>query len=179
MRITGGIYRGRSILCPPGEIRPAMDRMRESIFSILGDLTGSSFLDVFTGSGVVGIEACSRGASSVVLVESDRRKIGTIKRNISFVSGDITIKLTPAERFLKKSGRTFDYIFLDPPFRYQRKAELFTLIRQSGLFSGRGYLMLHLPAAEAPLLTVTGFPRVDERRYGGSEVIFFKGNVRL
>jgi 16S rRNA (guanine966-N2)-methyltransferase len=63
MRITGGEYRGRIVKCPPGVIRPAMDRMRESLFSILGNLEGKSFLDIFSGSGVVGLEAASRGLS--------------------------------------------------------------------------------------------------------------------
>ncbi len=71
MRITGGTIRGRRVVCPPGVIRPAMDRMRESMFSILGPLDGFSFLDLFTGSGLVGLEAWSRGARPVVLVEKD------------------------------------------------------------------------------------------------------------
>ena len=69
MRVTGGRYRGRTVKCPKGVIRPAMDRMRESLFNILGNISGESFLDLFSGSGVVGIEAASRGAEPVVLVE--------------------------------------------------------------------------------------------------------------
>ena len=75
MRITGGELRGRSIKCPDGVIRPAMDRMRESLFAILGDLSGKSFLDLFSGSGTIAIEAVSRGASHVELVEKDKIKI--------------------------------------------------------------------------------------------------------
>ena len=81
MRITGGIYRGRRITCPPGIIRPAMERMRESLFSILGDISGVPFLDLFSGSGLVGIEAASRGAEPVHLVELDRNKRETILKN--------------------------------------------------------------------------------------------------
>ncbi len=73
MRVTGGMYRGRRIDCPPGDIRPAMDRMRVSLFAVLGDLSGTSFLDLFSGSGVIGVEAASRGAAPVVLVERDAR----------------------------------------------------------------------------------------------------------
>ena len=72
MRITGGVLRGRIIKCPDGIIRPAMDRMRESVFSILGDLSGKSFLDLFSGSGTIAIEAVSRGASQVELCEKDK-----------------------------------------------------------------------------------------------------------
>jgi 16S rRNA (guanine966-N2)-methyltransferase len=174
MRITGGIYRGRTIICPPGEIRPAMDRMRESVFAVLGDLTGCSFLDLFAGSGVIGIEAASRGAGPVVLVEMDRRKIGVLKQNVSFVTGPIEIKLSDAERYLKKCGRAFDYIFLDPPFRYPAKAALFSLIAEYGVFSGKGRILLHLPRAEDRGLAVEEFKRVDERHYGGSHVVFFE-----
>jgi 16S rRNA (guanine(966)-N(2))-methyltransferase RsmD len=174
MRITGGVYCNRKIICPPGEIRPAMDRMRESVFAILGDLSGCSFLDLFTGSGVVGIEAASRGAEPVVLVEKDARKIATIKQNISFVTTAITIKLTPVERFLKKGEKKFDYIFIDPPFRYQFKENLFRLIGESDIFSGEGYIILHLPREERKSLTITNFLIADERRYGRSQVLFFK-----
>ena len=74
MRITGGKYVRRQIACPPGIIRPAMDMMRESMFSILGDIEGVPFLDLFSGSGCVAIEAASRGASPIHLVEMDRGK---------------------------------------------------------------------------------------------------------
>ena len=77
MRITGGKLKGRIIKCPDGVIRPAMDRMRESVFAILGDLTGKSWLDLFSGSGTIAIEAVSRGASSVELCEKDRIKVKT------------------------------------------------------------------------------------------------------
>ena len=85
MRITGGKYCRRNVVCPPGVIRPAMDRMRESLFSILGDLSGLSFLDLFSGSGCVAIEAASRGAEPIHLVEMDRGKRETIEKNLSFV----------------------------------------------------------------------------------------------
>jgi 16S rRNA (guanine(966)-N(2))-methyltransferase RsmD len=94
MRITGGLYRGRKIVCPPGEIRPAMDRMRESLFSILYDIEDLSFLDLFSGSGLVGIEAASRKSTPVHLVELDRNKKSTIEKNISFVESDIKLFIT-------------------------------------------------------------------------------------
>ena len=68
MRITGGILRGRQVKIPAGTIRPAMDRVRESVFSALGDLTGLSFLDFFSGSGIIALEAASRGASYIEAV---------------------------------------------------------------------------------------------------------------
>ena len=78
MRITGGKLKGRIIECPDGIIRPAMDRMRESVFSILGDLTGKSWLDLFSGSGTIAIEAASRGANPIELCEKDKIKVNTL-----------------------------------------------------------------------------------------------------
>ena len=81
MRITGGTLKGRIIECPDGIIRPAMDRMRESVFSILGDLTGKSWLDLFSGSGTIAIEAASRGATHIELCEKDKIKTPTLLKN--------------------------------------------------------------------------------------------------
>ena len=81
MRITGGVLRGRKIDCPAGIIRPAMDKMKESVFSILGDIEEHSFLDLFSGSGSIALEASSRGANPVVLVEKDKIKFNTIKKH--------------------------------------------------------------------------------------------------
>jgi len=82
VRLTGGILVGRQIAVPQGEIRPAMDRMRESVFGCLGDLTGLSFLDIFTGSGIIALEAASRGALFVEAVEQDKLKRKTLLLNI-------------------------------------------------------------------------------------------------
>ena len=100
MRVTGGIYGGRQVKCPKGVIRPSMDRMRESVFSILGNMEGLSFLDMFSGSGIIGIEAASRGAEPVVLVEKDFIKKNVIKENIAFVESDIQLRLMSVERYI-------------------------------------------------------------------------------
>ena len=83
MRITGGKLEGRVIKCPDGIIRPAMDRMRESVFAILGDLEGKSWLDLFSGSGTIAIEAVSRGSKSVQLCEKDKIKVKQVLENVS------------------------------------------------------------------------------------------------
>ncbi len=85
MRVTGGKYLSRQVKCPKGVIRPAMDRMRESIFSILGNIDDKSFLDLFSGSGIIGIEAASRGASPVYFVEKDKIKKKVIHDNTDIV----------------------------------------------------------------------------------------------
>ena len=98
-----------------------MDRMRQSLFSILGNLEGVSFLDLFSGTGVIGIEAASRGAAPVLLVEKDPRKKATILKNITFVETHIDLVVAPVERFLRTNQRSWDMIFLDPPFDFEGK----------------------------------------------------------
>ena len=109
MRVTGGEYGGRRIDVPPGEIRPAMDRMRESVFSILGSalgsLQGTTVLDLFSGSGSMALEALSRGARSAVLVERDRGKATVVRKNLSYVEPERwKLVIAPVERYLKRAG---------------------------------------------------------------------------
>ena len=174
MRITGGKYRGRKITCPPGEIRPAMDRMRESLFSILGNMEGDSFLDLFSGSGVVGIEAASRNASPVVLVEKDFKKKNVILGNISFVEEDISLTLSPVERFLERTAQRFDIVYLDPPFAYKKKDTLLNTIGSRKILSDEGICVIHMPAEDKSPENVENLSVTDERKYGRSRLYFLQ-----
>ena len=189
MRITGGYYKGRTILCPPGVIRPAMDRMRESLFAVLGDLTGSSFLDLHSGSGAVGIEAASRGAEPVVFVEKDPGKRQVLLRNTSMVTQARQVHILPAERFVSRfagrAGRasagmgaglpgSFDLVFLDPPFRQKGTAELVALIVERGVLAAGGLLLAHLPREDLLPERLAGLALADRRDYGRSVVLFYR-----
>jgi len=174
MRITGGLYRGRNILCPPGVIRPSMDRMRVSLFSILGDLSGVPFLDLFAGTGVIGIEAASRGAEPVVLVEKDPRKKATILRNISFVQSSIELRLMTAERFLRTSGQAFGIVFLDPPFDFPDKGAVLDAVGAGPHLPPGGFALIHLHRAEKLSTERAGFELADRREYGQSLLLFFR-----
>jgi len=174
MRITGGTYRGRTILCPPGVIRPAMDRMRISLFSILGDLEGVSFLDLFSGSGILGIEAASRGASPVMLVEKDARKRATILRNISFVQTAIDLVIAPVDRFLRTDHRTWDIVFLDPPFDAEGKGEVLDAACRPPHLAAGGLAIMHVHRAEKIAPVRDGVVLEDRREYGQSTLLFFR-----
>jgi 16S rRNA (guanine966-N2)-methyltransferase len=176
LRITGGTYRGRRVICPPGEIRPTMDRMRESLFAILGDLDGASFLDLFAGSGIVSLEAASRGAAPVVAVERDRRKREVIERNLVIAGSTITLYLSPVERFLARRGDPFNYIYLDPPFAYPDKASLLRRVASSSCAAAGTIIMIHHPGdlTEGDSGAVSAITHVDRRRYGGSHLDFYR-----
>ncbi len=172
MRITGGRYRGRTIQCPKGVIRPAMDRMRESLFNILGNIAGESFLDVFSGSGVVGIEAASRGAEPVVLVEKDRVKKPVLMKNISIVESSIRAHIMSAERYLALPGEKFDYIYLDPPFPLGGKSDF--VQKASDRLEDDGLLMIHFPVEDDPGENVGPLERFDLRVFGRSRLGFYR-----
>jgi len=124
MRITTGEYKGRNLKTPKG-IRPTQDKVRKALFDILGDVEGLTFLELFAGSGAVSIEALSRRANKVVLVENNRNCLPVIQKNIEALkSSSATVYAQDAHRAIEnfhKSRKSFDIIFLDPPY-YKGKA---------------------------------------------------------
>lgn len=176
MRITGGKYCRRNVVCPPGVIRPAMDRMRESLFSILGDLSGCSFLDLFSGSGCVAIEAASRGAEPIHLVEMDRGKKETIEKNLSFVEEEKHLYMMDAMRYIRTSVMRYDIIYADPPFNMEGKVALAERIAKKGILKEHGLFIIHYPEEEKKLWPerIEGLIFKDERKYGRSMVRFYE-----
>ncbi|MCX7787241.1 MAG: 16S rRNA (guanine(966)-N(2))-methyltransferase RsmD [Spirochaetes bacterium] len=178
MRITGGFLKGRKIQCPPGELRPAMDRMRESVFSILqSELGGASFLDLFCGSGIIGIEAYSRGASTVVFVEKDPKKRSTLFQNVSLLEGKGIIHIMPVERYLRfaKEG-PFHLVFLDPPYPYRFRHDLLKQLNSSSLINPDSLVLIHHPK-EDPLPEEVGRLHLEQQRaYGRSIVSFYRAS---
>ncbi len=126
MRITTGIYKGRDLKMPRG-IRPTQNVARKAIFDIIGDIKGLTFLELFAGSGAVGLEAASRGAKGVVFVEKSGDCVKMIKDNIALISKPgisqaqlnyliIQSDVSEAIKQLSRQNKNFDIIFLDPPY---------------------------------------------------------------
>jgi len=175
VRITGGILRGRQVKVPGGSIRPAMDRMRESIFATLGDLSGVSFLDIFSGSGIIALEAASRGAIYVETVEKDPLKRETLLSNVTISPVRVNCRFMSAELYVKRAKRPFDIIFCDPPFPYKYKWELIQSIAASPLMEEGSRLLLHCPREDYMANKPQGNLILEDfREYGRSVVIFFK-----
>ncbi|MCI5523090.1 MAG: 16S rRNA (guanine(966)-N(2))-methyltransferase RsmD [Treponema sp.] len=180
MRITGGKLKGRITETPYGKmaIRPAMDRMRESVFDIIGSqLENKSFLDLFSGSGTIAIEAVSHGAKDVTLCEMDKTKAKIIFKNVAMAEeAGVRIKchFMSVELFLKRCKNKFDYIFLDPPFPYKFRQELIETIGKRNLLTENGSLLIHYPQ-EDPLPEETeNLKLTDKRIYGRSIVNFYQ-----
>jgi 16S rRNA (guanine966-N2)-methyltransferase len=168
MRVIAGRWGGRRLQAPPGDAtRPTSARVREALFSVLGDrVDGARVLDLFAGSGALGIEALSRGAAHATFVDSAPAAIRSLRANLSALAADAEVRRADARRFLgaaSANGRHYDLVFLDPPYR----------------LAGRlgGELAAALPAVLAPgAMVVTESDRraplelelelIDERRYG-------------
>jgi 16S rRNA (guanine(966)-N(2))-methyltransferase RsmD len=144
MRIIGGIFKHRTLISPKGEqTRPTSERLRETIFNIIqGHIEEKTFLDLYAGSGAVGIEAISRGASFVTMIEKDRKALQALQENIKkleildqtkILCGDV---LTLLKRL---KGESYDIIFIDPPYEkgFQEKTleliDLFHLLAKEGI----------------------------------------------
>lgn len=121
MRVIAGTHRGRPLVAPRGSAtRPTADRVREALFSTLGDMSGLEVLDLFAGSGALAIEALSRGAASATLVDSAPRAITAIRRNLETLGMTADVRAASATAFLRTArshGRQYDLVFLDPPYR--------------------------------------------------------------
>jgi 16S rRNA (guanine(966)-N(2))-methyltransferase RsmD len=162
---------------PPGVIRPAMDRMRESLFSILSPFEGTSFLDLFAGSGIMAIEAISRGATRATLVERDRGKKKVIAANLALLEGTSCehprLIMGPVEVFIARNHDRFDTIYLDPPFDYRFKGDLIERIGARDMLEPDGRVVIHYPAGDDLPESTGNLVKSDERSYGRSTVRFY------
>jgi 16S rRNA (guanine966-N2)-methyltransferase len=174
VRITGGRYGGRKVEVAKGplDIRPAMDRMRESVFAILGDMTGLSFLDLFSGSGIIALEAASRGADPVACVEKDPAKFPVLLKNASISERRIECHSMPVERFLLRNKRQFSIVFCDPPFPYEYRSELLAALAEGPSLAPGGLVLVHFPRESPPSCGTLAIE--DERSYGRSIVRFYR-----
>jgi 16S rRNA (guanine(966)-N(2))-methyltransferase RsmD len=155
-----------------------MDRMRESVFAIIGDLTGKSWLDLFSGSGTIAIEAASRGATDIELCEKDKIKVNTVLENVSITEKELDTKIKchfmPVEYFVKRCKRQFDFIFFDPPFPYKFHEQLILETDKKNLLNKDGTILVHRPEEHFMPDKIGNLTRTDKRIYGRSIVDFYK-----
>jgi 16S rRNA (guanine966-N2)-methyltransferase len=168
MRVVAGRYGGRRLRPPGGTgTRPTADRVREALFALLGDVRGLSVLDLFAGSGALGIEALSRGAVAATFVDSAPRAVRAVRDNlVALAITDAIVRRQDARAFLRNAraqGRQYDLVFLDPPYR-----------RAAGLARELSSLLSPVLAARARVVCESdrrapldlALPITDERLYG-------------
>jgi len=179
MRVIAGSAGGLRLAAPKRGVRPTMDRVKAAIFSSLGDtVIGARVLDLFAGSGALGIEALSRGAASVLFVEGDRQSIAAIKENLAKVNLTGRIRQENVFDFLRRSAGTenFQIIFADPPYEQTKSGERYTEKLLSNevlpqLLDSDGVFVLEKRPSE--LIPATNlWDVVRARKYGATEVLF-------
>jgi len=169
MRVIAGSYKGRRLQAPAGlDTRPTSDRVREALFSILGArrVEGARVLDLFAGSGALGIEALSRGAAEATFVDSAAPAIRAIGANLEAVGADAVVVRAEARRFLggaSRSARQYDLLFLDPPYRLAASLGR-ELSEALAAVLAPGAAVVAESDRRAPL--EVDLPLEDERRYG-------------
>lgn len=180
MRIIAGKAKGMKIASIKGQsTRPTGDRVREALFNILGPaVAGSSFLDLFAGSGAVGLEALSRGASQVVWVDSNRACGQQIRANLqkTGLTGGI-IYINDVFRALDKlaaKGEQYDFIFLDPPYGQGLAAKTLEVLAGLPLLRKDGIIVAELGKKEEAPLGVSKLCLVSTRQYGDTVLLFYR-----
>jgi 16S rRNA (guanine966-N2)-methyltransferase len=173
VRVVGGELRGRRLHAPRGaSVRPTADRVREAVFSILGDIQGTRVLDLFCGTGALAIEAVSRGAASAVLVDSHP---SAARRNVASLELEDRCDVVRSDSlgYLKRERSSFDLVFCDPPYDLAERleAELGPLVAPR--LAGGGRLITE-SAARRPL--ELGLPLEVERRYGDTLIRIHTGS---
>ena len=169
VRVIAGNWRGRRIVFPPVEgLRPTPDRVREALFNWLqAEVADRRALDLFAGSGALGLEALSRGARAAVFVEQHRAVAEALSANLERF-GAVGAEVVTADVFgyLRRAGQPFDLVFLDPPFAQGRLTELCTLLEQGGWLCPQAFIYIERAAdADAPILPAN-WPVVRETRAG-------------
>jgi 16S rRNA (guanine966-N2)-methyltransferase len=179
MRIIAGQYRGRRIATVKDHsVRPATDRVRETIFNVLVhrmDIQGTRVLDLFAGSGSLGLEALSRGAAHATFVEQSAAAITHLERNIQALGCEAATELAAVDAisFLDAARPAYDLIFADPPYRMEHTAEIPDIVMAKGLLAQSGFLLIE-HAADLRFVSNTRYQVGPEKKFGRTIVTFFR-----
>ena len=175
MRIIAGSRKGATIFAPKGaETRPTGDRVREAAFTLIGPVEDMAVLDLFAGSGAMGLEALSRGAKTAVLVESDREALRTIERNLEKLDlTGATVLKTDARKALAAeaaAGRRYDLVLVDPPYRMLDSLLPILATYLPALLAADGLVIVETPKREHPELPLE---ERTSRTYGSVRLTVF------
>jgi 16S rRNA (guanine966-N2)-methyltransferase len=179
MRVISGIYRGRTLRTVRDlSVRPAADRVRQTIFDMLTNrivFDGARVLDLFAGSGSLGIEALSRGAAHATFVENGRDAAGFIElnlRTLGCAEAGIVLE-TDALGFVRPESGQFDLVFADPPYVFDRTADIPDIVFGSGILRPGGYLLIE-HAGDMSFGNAPGYRAGPVKRFGRTHVTFFR-----
>jgi 16S rRNA (guanine966-N2)-methyltransferase len=180
MRLTGGLDRGRKLRAPRGaHTRPTSAKVREAIFNILGPPPDGSVLDLYAGTGALGLEALSRGARRAVFVERDHQALVVLRRNVRELGLEDRASVVGAEvcgvlrRLATNNGEPFSWVFLDPPYAKETEGVLAEL-SGGDLLAPCAVVVVEHDRRHRPTGSVGSLILTDQRHYGDTELSFFR-----
>lgn len=169
MRVVAGKHRSRPLISPKNrDVRPTTDMVKESIFNIIqNDVIGSKFLDLFAGSGAIGIEAISRGADIVVFADNNKESINIIKQNLQMLKEDAQVIFGDYEYTLSRLKNTkFDIIFLDPPYENKNIENILQKIKENNVLEESGIVIFESLYDKNFDKNVSGYNIIKSKKYG-------------
>jgi len=180
LRVIGGKARGRKLKSVPGETtRPVTDQVKEACFNIIGaDIQGATFLDLFAGTGSIGIEALSRGAAFVRFVDLNRLPLETVRYNLAHTDLKSGAQVLRADAFAlleRPPDQTFEYVYIaPPPYQGMWKQALLTLDAHPGWLSEDAWVIVQISPMEYEPMELQSLVEFDQRKYGGTLLAFFE-----
>jgi 16S rRNA (guanine966-N2)-methyltransferase len=184
MRVIAGISKGRRLATSKGQaLRPTSDRVKESLFNILGDdIEGKAVLDLFAGTGNLGIEALSRGAKRAVFVEKGRQALRLIQRNLSQCGMEGRSEIVPKDvlraiGILSRRGELFDIILMDPPYEKGLIQRTLLKLESERIYHGDSTLVIEHDRREPVPQNIEGWELVRQRRIGDTVISFLKNRL--
>lgn len=181
MRIIAGCFRGRRLKEPKDRnIRPTADRVKEAVFSILAfDIHGKRVLDLFAGTGNLGLEALSRGADYSVFVDSSREALGLVRTNIMTLgledrSDVLLMDALKSIDYLDKNRERFDIVFIDPPYREGFYEEVINKIAKSGIMNEESIIVVEHPGDMKLEIHPDGMKVYKQKKYGNTKITIMK-----
>lgn len=175
MRIISGKYKGKKLngFNTPGT-RPTMDRVKESLFGMIQNyIPGSTVLDLFAGSGALGLEAISNGAQECYLIDNNAIAIKAIKENSQNFDEKLNIIQIDYKKFLKTTDKKFDIIFLDPPYRENQLDKSLRIIEERNLLNENGIVICEYEVGQPH----TNLELIKEKTYGSKKIKIYKNNL--
>jgi 16S rRNA (guanine(966)-N(2))-methyltransferase RsmD len=179
MRVISGSAKGRNLQSVPGDsTRPITDQVKEALFNIFGaDMIDARFLDLFGGTGGVGIEALSRGAAHAVFIEKNRKAQETIKANLLLTKLNDRAEIVRGDAFayLRGAPQPFHYIYIAPPQYHRLWIEALQLIdEQPGWLTSDGEIVVQIHPKEYEAISLEHFEEIEQRKYSSTQLVFYE-----
>ncbi len=178
MRVISGSARGKKLDTLTGlDVRPTLDRVKESVFNMIAfDIPDANVLDLFCGSGALGIEALSRGAKHATFVDASRDSLSCTEKNLAATRllENATLTLSDSIRFLTESTQSFDIIFIDPPYKAQLYEPIISKISERNLLAPDGIIVVESSIDDVLKIPKEKFSDVREKKYGKVKILIIK-----